>query len=83
MIRRSMQVLIMAALVGCAAESDRPLSAAEKSAIADSLKTLVVFAYDLTRPDPVASLMSLYPTGDSLVSASAGTVVRTDRKSVV
>lgn len=77
MIRRSMQVLIIAALVGCAAQSDRPLSAAEKSAIADSLKTLVVSAYDLTRPDPVASLMSLYPTGDSLVSASAGTVVRT------
>jgi len=77
MIRRSMQVLIMAALVGCAAESDPPLSAAEKSAIADSLKRLVVSAYDLTRPDPVASLMSLYPTGDSLVSASAGTVVRT------
>jgi hypothetical protein len=80
MIRRSMQVLATAALVGCAAQSDRPLSAAEKSAIADSLKTLVVSAYDLTGPDPVASLMSLYPTGDSLVSASAGTVVRTRRE---
>ncbi len=75
-----MQVLATAALVGCAAQSDRPLSAAEKSAIADSLKTLVVSAYDLTGPDPVASLMSLYPTGDSLVSASAGTVVRTRRE---
>jgi ketosteroid isomerase-like protein len=64
------------AVVGCSARSDRELSATEKSAIADSLKTLVVATYDLSKPDPVASLMSLYPA-DSLVSASAGTVVRT------
>jgi hypothetical protein len=65
-----------AAVVGCSARSDRELSAAEKSEIADSLKALVVSTYDLSKPDPVASLMSLYPA-DSLVSASAGTVVRT------
>jgi hypothetical protein len=74
MIRRSMLAVIMA--VGCATQSERELSPAEKSAIADSLKILVVSAYDLSKPDPVASLMSLYPD-DSLISASAGTVVRT------
>jgi ketosteroid isomerase-like protein len=66
----------MVAVAGCTTQTGRPLSAAEKSAIADSLRTMVVSAYDLSKPDPVASLMSLYP-GDSLVSASAGTVVRT------
>ena len=77
MIRRSMLAVTMAVFLGCATQSGPELSPAEKSAIADSLKTLVVSAYDLAKPDPVASLMSLYPTGDSLVSASAGTVVRT------
>ncbi len=76
MIRRLTLAMTIAAMVGCSAQSDRELSATEKSAIADSLKTLVVSAYDLTKPDPVASLMSLYPA-DSLISASAGTIVRT------
>src|SRR5687768_12281628 len=76
MIRYAMRLLTMVAVAGCATETERPLSAAETSAIADSIKTMVVTAYDLSKPDPVASLMSLYP-GDSLVSASAGTVVRT------
>jgi ketosteroid isomerase-like protein len=76
MIRHSMRMLTMVAVVGCTTESERGLSATERSAIADSLKTMVVSAYDLSKPDPVASLMSLYPS-DTLVSASAGTVVRT------
>lgn len=61
---------------GCSTTRDAELTQREKTAIADSLKKLVVSAYDLSKPDPVASLMSLYP-GDSLVSASAGSVVRT------
>src|SRR5688500_13668537 len=76
MIRHTIRVLTMVAVAGCTTQTERPLSAAEKSAIADSLKTMVVSAYDLSKPDPVASLMSLYPSG-TLVSASAGTVVRT------
>jgi hypothetical protein len=71
-----MRVLTMVTVAGCATQTERPLSAAERSAIADSLQTMVVSAYDLSKPDPVASLMSLYPN-DSIVSASAGTVVRT------
>ncbi len=61
---------------GCSTTRDAELTQSEKTAIADSLKKLVVSAYDLSKPDPVASLMSLYPD-DSLVSASAGSVVRT------
>lgn len=73
--------LIAAAIIsmstGCARTSDGALSVGEKKAIADSLTRLVTSAYDLSRPDPVASLMSLYPTGDSVISASAGRVTRT------
>src|SRR6476659_544239 len=43
----------------CANSPGAQLSSSEKKAIADSLKRLVVRAYDLTRPDPVGSLMSL------------------------
>ena len=73
--------LIVAVMIsvgaGCARTSDGKLSADEKKAIADSLTRLVTSAYDLSKPDPVASLMSLYPTGDGVISASAGQVTRT------
>jgi ketosteroid isomerase-like protein len=73
--------LIIAAVLGvwlgCAGVPDAHLSSAQKKAISDSLTKLVVSAYDLSQPDPVASLMRLYPDGDSLVSASGGGVVRT------
>lgn len=75
-IPRFMIAVIAGVIVACTAAPDPGLTAAEKTAIADSLKKLVVSAYDLSKPDPVASLMSLYPD-DSLVSASAGSVVRT------
>ena len=76
MIRRLTLAATMTLVTGCSTGADPELSEPERSAIADSLKTLVVSAYDLSKPDPVASLMSLYPD-DSLVSASAGTVVTT------
>jgi hypothetical protein len=75
MIRRFTLAATIAVVLGCSTQSGPELSQAERSAIADSLKALVVSAYDLSKPDPVASLMSLYPS-DSLLSASAGTVVR-------
>ena len=53
------------------------MSTAEKTAVADSLKKLVVAAYDLSKPDPVASLMSLYPTQGRVISASGGVVTTT------
>lgn len=76
MIQRLRLAVTIAAFLSCSTQSASELSPAARSAIADSLKTLVVSAYDLSKPDPVASLMSLYPD-DSVVSASAGTVVRT------
>jgi hypothetical protein len=75
MFRRSTLAITTAVALGCSTQSTSELSVSERSAIADSLKALVVSAYDLSKPDPVASLMSLYPS-DSLLSASAGTVVR-------
>jgi ketosteroid isomerase-like protein len=53
------------------------MSAAEKTAIADSLKKLVVAAYDLSKPDPVNGLMSLYPTEGRVISASGGVATTT------
>ena len=53
------------------------MSASEKKAIADSLKLLVVSAYDLSKPDPVKSLMSLYPTEGRVISASGGVITTT------
>ena len=67
-------VVLVAAVLACSPREPAPLSPTEKAAIADSLKKLVVSAYDLSSRDPVASLMSLYPNADSLVSASAGGV---------
>jgi hypothetical protein len=45
--------------------------------IADTLKRLVVSAYDLSKPDPVKNLMSLYPTEGRVISASGGVLTTT------
>jgi len=50
------------------------MSAAQRAAIADSLRRLVVAACDLSKPNVVASLMSLYPDSGRVVSAGAGQV---------
>ena len=49
----------------------------EKRMIADSLKHLVVATYDLSKPDPVSRLMSLYPTDGRVISASGGVMTTT------
>src|SRR3954467_2252815 len=61
----------------CAPRSAADMSNAEKAAIADSLKHQVVAAYDLSKPDVVARLMSLYPTEGRVISASGGVVTTT------
>jgi hypothetical protein len=53
------------------------MSASEKKAIADTLKQLVVQAYDLSSPNPVKNLMSLYPTEGRVISASGGVLTTT------
>ncbi len=68
----------LASALACSPRTAADMPAAEKTAIADSLKRLVVSAYDLSKPDPVKNLMSLYPTEGRVISASGG-VVTTSR----
>lgn len=49
----------------------------ERAVIADSLKHLVTNAYDLSKPDVVARLMSLYPTQGPVISANTGSATTT------
>jgi hypothetical protein len=69
--------IAIVAAFACGPRSAADMSAAEKTAIADSLKRLVVSAYDLSKPDPVKSLMSLYPTEGRVISASGGVITTT------
>lgn len=50
------------------------LSIPEKTALADSLKRQVAAAYDFSRTNVVANLMSLYPDTGRVVAAAAGRV---------
>jgi len=53
--------------------SSSRVSDAQRTAIADTLRTMIVRAYDITAPgDPVQRLMSLYPPSGEVVSASGG-----------
>ena len=67
----------LAGTLACSPKTAADMSAAEKKAIADSLKHLVVSAYDLSKPDPVKNLMSLYPTDGRIISASGGVITTT------
>jgi ketosteroid isomerase-like protein len=71
--RVGMMLLLAVTFAGCARGSDAPLSSVERKAIADTLRALVVSAYDLSKPgDAVARMMSLYPPSGNVVSASGG-----------
>ena len=67
----------LAGAFACSPRTAADMSAAEKKAIADSLKELVVAAYDLSKTDPVKNLMSLYPTEGRIISASGGVITTT------
>lgn len=69
--------LVAAAAFACAPRTASQMSPAEKTAIADTLKRMVVAAYDLSSPNPVQRLMSLYPTNGRVISASGGVVTTT------
>ncbi len=68
---------LLIATFGCGARSAADMSGSEKKAIADSLKRLVMNAYDLSKPDPVKNLMSLYPDTGRVISASGGVTTTT------
>ena len=71
-----MRCLLLAVLfIACAPRDDAPLSPPEREAIADTLRTIVVSAYDLAKPgDAVVRMLSLYPATGNVVSASGGRV---------
>jgi hypothetical protein len=78
---RALSIFMTALAVGaagaCANSSATQMSSSEKKAIADSLKRMVVRAYDLSKPDAVSSLMSLYPSSGRVISASGGVTTTT------
>jgi hypothetical protein len=63
--------------VGCTESAARTLSTSERAAIADSLKRLVTSTYDLSKPNAVPRLMSLYPTEGPVISANSGQATTT------
>src|SRR4051794_35264950 len=72
---RAIACTVAVVIIGASACTPRTaadMSSAEKKAIADSLKHLVVATYDLSKPDAVNRLMSLYPTQGRVISASGG-----------
>ena len=78
-------LVALASLSACSpsapASADAP-TPAEQRVIADSLRSLIASAYDLSRPgDRVERLMSLYPDAGQVISASGG-IVTTSRDSV-
>ena len=59
----------------CAPRDGTSLTSAQRAAIADTLRSEIGRAYDLSAPgDRVARLMSLYPTAGPIISASGGQV---------
>ena len=73
--RAAVGLIGLCALASCKPAAGRALSETQRGAISDTLRGLIVNAYDLTRPgDAVARLMSLYPPTGSVVSASGGQV---------
>lgn len=68
-------LLGIASLAGCTRVEGVP--AVERRAIADSLSALVEAAYDFSRADAPASLLSLYPDSGRVISAAAGQTLTT------
>jgi ketosteroid isomerase-like protein len=68
-------LLWLGTLAACAPPDATTVTSAQRAAIADTLRTLLVSAYDLSKPgDAVGRLMSLYPPVGPVVSASGGQV---------
>lgn len=68
-------VLALSMCTSCAPRDRVALTAAQQEAIADTLRSAITTAYDLTAPgDKVARLMSLYPASGPVISASGGHV---------
>ena len=65
-------------LVGsCDRPGTRDVSAAQEKAVSDTIRKLVESAYDLSRPNAVQRLMSIYPASGPVYSTSSGHVSTT------
>jgi ketosteroid isomerase-like protein len=67
--------LALASLAACRPAASSPstaLTAAERDAIADTVRARITAAANLSAKDVLASLMSLYPDTGRVISASAG-----------
>jgi ketosteroid isomerase-like protein len=65
----------LSSLASCAPSEGHALNRSQRDAIADTLRGMIVDAYDLAKPgDAVARLMSLYPQTGTVISASGGQV---------
>jgi hypothetical protein len=70
-------VLLFTVVAGCASPQPRQdtLSETDRAAIAETIQNRLKAAYDLTKPDVVTQLMSVYPhNGADIVSAAGGRV---------
>lgn len=70
-------LLYSAACAADGAPAVGALSAADSTAIADSLRSLVRGAYDLSKGDVVSHMMSLYPSNGRVISTTAGRITTT------
>lgn len=69
--------LAMFSVFACESNSAATLTNARRTAIGDSLATIIHRAYDLKAKDVVGRLMSLYPDSGRVISASGGRVTTT------
>jgi SnoaL-like domain len=63
--------------VACGGGKPRQMSAGEKQAVADTIRNLVVRTYDLSKPNAVERLMSLYPESGPVYSTASGHITTT------
>ena len=67
----------LAVQFACGPQVPRPVSDADRKAIADTIQKLVTNAYDLTAPNPVQRMMSLYPDSGPVYSTASGHISTT------
>jgi hypothetical protein len=62
-------------LAACEPAGGARTTAAQREAIADTIRRTVSEAYDFSRPNVVQRLLSLYPDSGRVISAAAGRIV--------
>ena len=76
-LRSRQLTLCLLVVAGCDAPGGTTLTPTAEAAIADTLRSQVRAAYDLSKGDVVRRFMSLYPESGRVVSATGGRVTTT------